>query len=575
MKLSLRQVLDLRLAGCADDVSLLAAIGGGIMASPAFDGIPYSRLAGAAIAAAGAYRLTTRAMDAVRPRIFSSEVNIHSHSDGLEKDLRKDWGGMLLGYTVDTGKPLVIPWDSWMRHCLIIGQTGKGKTVLGEWTMFQQIVRGGGIVFIDGKIDSDNLAKLWAMCAYAGRRADLRVVNPGNPDLSNTYNPILFGDADEVASRIISLIPSAETNPGADHYRQSSNQGVTTTVAAIKETGNAFSFLDLSILLQSEAAMTHLSSLLPAGTDVGGMYRLFLERFKSYNRDGKGGLDMKKVSELFGGVGGRLFSFGTGNFGKITNTYTPDVRMFDDIVANRIIYIALPTMGKNEAATQFGKMAVGDYRSAIARIQSLPKAERPWPPTLGDFDEAGSYVTEAWSRVFEQGRSAHQALMPSIQTVANLDNISKELREMVVGNTATKIAFALGTDETATTVADIIGKEQVSTFSVTSTKSGGGNADAGTGAPKAVQSSKNMGYSERYEEVYRVPPDDLKKLGKGEAIVVANDNKVYHIRIPHLTFSKEFLRKVGPVEINRPYHPYVKGLNLFDRFGRSVRGPNE
>lgn len=573
MKLSLRQVLDLRLAGCYDNVSLLAAVGGGMMANPALAGIPYARLAGAAISAAGAYRLAGRAASTLRTRVFASEVDIRSHSEGLENDLRKDWNGMLVGYTVDSGKPLVIPWDTWVRHCFIVGKSGVGKTTLGEWLMFQQIVRGGGVLAVDGKIDYDTIRKINAMCAYADRRDALRVVNTDNPLVSNTYNPILSGDADEVAARVMSLIPSAETNPGADHYRQSGNQGLTTTVEAIRSTGNAYSFMDLSILLQSEEAMAYLSSLLPAGSEIGGMYRLFLERFKAHNRDGSGGLDMKKVADLFGGIGGRLFSFGQGNFGKVTSTYTPDVNLFDDIMANRVVYVALPTMGKGEAAAQFGKMTIGDYRTAVSWIQGrMSESERPWPPTLGYFDEAGSYVTEAWSRIFEQSRSAHQVLIPCVQTIANLDNVSEQLREMVLGNTTTKIAFALGTDDTATTIADTIGNEHISTLGITSTTGGGGRSDAGTGAEKEINDTKNMGYSERYEEVYRVPPEDLKRLGEGEAVITTKGNHIYHVKIPRIGFSDEFMAKVGDVEINHPYHPYVKGLNLFERFGKTARG---
>lgn len=568
MKPSLRQILDLRLAGFRDNIGLLSAVGGGMMANPLLGDMPLARLFGAGITAAGTYMLGNRVMDVMRSRVFTSEVDIQSHTAGLDTDLRKDWGGMLLGYTTDTGKPLVIPWDAWMRHCFILGQSGMGKTVLGEWLMFQQIMRGGGLIWIDGKIDADNIAKLDAMCAYAGRRDDLRVVNPDDPSMSNTYNPVLEGDADEVASRIISLIPSAETNPGADHYRQSANQGITTTVSAIRATGNAYGFLDLSILLQSGDAMEHLANMLPAGSEQAAMYRLFLERFRTVDRTGKVVLDIKKVSDLFGGVGGRLFSFGEGNFGKITNTYSPDVRMYDDIVANRIIYIALPTMGKAEAASQFGKMTVGDYRSAIARIQSrLTKAARPWPPTLGFFDEAGSYVTQAWARIFEQSRSAHQVLVPGVQTIANLDAISPELREMVLGNTVTKATFRVGTNDTAETMADLIGKEQTSTLSVTAAGGKGGQMMAGTGAATSVNKTQNMGYSERMEEVYRVPSDDLKQLGIGEAVISTDGQKVYHVKIPRLSFSPEFMERIGPFQVNRQHHGYSKGLRLFEKFG--------
>jgi hypothetical protein len=506
----------------------------------------------------------------IRPRVFNSVVNLQSH-ESHDADVSRGWDGTLLGYTVDTGRPVFVPYANWMRHGFIIGQSGMGKTVLGENLMFQQIMRGGGLLWIDGKIDADNIAKLNAMCAYAGRRHDLRVVNPDDPSQSNTYNPILFGDPDEVASRIISLIPSAENNSGADHYRQSANQGVTTIVGAIQKAGYGYTFRDLSILLQSEAAMLHLASLLPADSESAKMYGLFLERFQTVDRQGNKHLDLKKISDLFGGVGGRLFSFGEGNFGKITETYNPEVRLFEDIIRNRIIYIALPTMGKAEAAAQFGKMAVGDYRSAVAKIQGLPVSERPWPPTLAFMDEAGSYMTQAFARIFEQARSAHQVLLPAVQTVANLDAVSQELREMTLGNTVTKVAFRVGTQDTAETLSELFGTENVVSIGTSTSGGDGENAAAGTGAKQTMSRSKAQGHSESLQEVSRVSPNDLAKLEMGEAVVSTDGQKLFHIKVPRVEFTKDFTRKVGGYEVNRVEYGYTKGLKLFDKFGQVAR----
>ncbi|MFX6803998.1 hypothetical protein ABTH20_21305, partial [Acinetobacter baumannii] len=65
-------------------------------------------------------------------------------------------------------------------------------------------------------------------------------------------------------------------------------------------------------------------------------------------------VDIKRMRETFGGIGGRMYMFGTGSFGKVLNTYTPEIDLFEAIKSNKIIYVALPTMGKNEAASNFG-----------------------------------------------------------------------------------------------------------------------------------------------------------------------------------------------------------------------------
>lgn len=548
--------------GFADNLALSALSASAFMAHPSFFPGSTGGLLGAGMAALGGAWAAHRVANAGYRSVFDfSSVRINS--DEVPAGITPN-DGIILGYTVDTGKPLIVPWEDWMRHCLVVGQSGVGKTVFGEWVLAQQIANGGGLLWIDGKLDPDNLYKLDALCAWAGRRADLLVINAGDAGLSNTYNPILTGDADEVSSRILSLIPSSESNPGTDYYRQAANQGITTLVGAIQRAGMAYNFMDLSILLQNQRALSMLENMVPESSDAKAL-RLFLEQYKQVNKDGLTSIDMKRLKETFGGVGGRLHLFGSGIFGQITNTYNPDVDLYDAVRQNKIVYVMLPTMGKKEAASNFGKMMMGDLRSAIAQVQSLPKNERPWPPFLNFSDEFGSYVTQAADRPFEQGRSAHVTMMPAFQTMANLDAVSEELREMVLGNTWNKVFFKVGTDDTATKIVELIGKER--RVALTLSVSGGSSVrhDATGSAPKDASGSDSFGLVERTEEVEKVSADMLKKLGKGEAVVTYGGSKVYHIKIPAINFDKSFLKTIGPFTINKKRPRYRRGLDLFGK----------
>ena len=548
--------------GFLDNLALSALSASTFMAHPAFYPGANGGLLGAGLAALGGAWGAYRVANAGYRSIFDfSSVRINS--DEVPKGVTSN-DGIILGYTVDTGEPLIIPWDDWMRHCLIVGQSGVGKTVFGEWVLAQQIANGGGLLWIDGKLDPDNLYKLDHLCAWAGRRADLLVINAGDPSLSNTYNPILYGDADEVSSRILSLIPSSESSPGTDYYRQAANQGITTLVGAIQRAGLAYNFMDLSILLQNQRALSMLENMVPEGNDAKAL-RLFLEQYKQTNKEGISTIDMKRLKETFGGVGGRLHMFGTGNFGGITSSYAPDIDMYDAIRRNKIIYVMLPTMGKKEAAGNFGKMVMGDLRSAIAQVQSLPKAERPWPPFLNFSDEFGSYVTQAADRPFEQGRSAHMVMMPAFQTMANLDAVSEELREMVLGNTWNKVFFKVGTDDTAKKIVELIGKERRVALSVSVSGGNSVSKDASGTSHRSASGSDSIGLSERTEEVEKVSADMLKKLGKGEAIVTYGGSNVYHIKIPAVFFDDEFKKNVGPFSLNKNRPKFRRGLDLFGK----------
>jgi intracellular multiplication protein IcmO len=386
---------DLRLGGHKDAIALTALAGSILLLCPFLDfGHPALEKGVAAVLMFGsvlwiAHRYAqcwqyapylSTGMEKIKP---SGQLPTRVDKEGKpEKD------GLLLGYTVDSGKGVYLPYEDLMRHAIVVGQSGVGKTVAGSLLFMQQIERGGGAVLIDGKLNEGDLLKVYRMASYFGRESDVLVINPGDPSLSNTYNPILHGDADEVAARILSLIPSTSNDAATDYYKQAANQGIVVIVAAIKRLKLAYNFMDLSILLMNPRALEELESRLPECDEKVNL-TLFLDQF----RDHKGYIDAKKIKEIFGGIGGRLFTFGSGNFGDITSSYNPDVKLTEALLQKKIIYVMLPTMGKDIAAGNFGQMMVSDLRSSIAELQKLPDEEKPWPPTLAFMDEAGEKLS--------------------------------------------------------------------------------------------------------------------------------------------------------------------------------------
>lgn len=595
MDIPFKKLLHLRLGGTADNLALAGLSMGAIMNAPfvlssaALQGAISA--AGLLFASGGAAWLSHRVHEEFKPPVFQSELEFESDKaprkgDGEFPDMRD---GVTLGYCVNSGERVTIPWDDWMRHAGIHGASGVGKTVLGEWIMAQQIRAGGGLLWVNGKLDPDGLTFLRNACAMAGREDDLLVINPGDPDLSHTYNPVYYGDPDECADRIMGLLPSTESNAGADFYRQNAKQALTTLISAVQKTGKPYNFLDLTMLLMNGTLMTALITSLDVAASnsygakkeeiaqAGHELSIFLDQYMQTNKDGVKTLDMKRIKEVFGGIAGRLHTFGTGNFGKITSSYDPDINLFEAVRNNKIVYAMLPTMGKNEAAKNFGKIIIGDYRTVVSWIQDLPENERPWPPFLSFFDEAGSYITPAFSTMFEQARSARMVLCPAVQTLANYDAISVELREMIIGNCWTKVFFKIGTPDSAESAATMIGKTRQIAYSVNSTSGTGLKAgDTPIHAKTAGNKTDGFGYGESEEEVFRITPDDLSCLGKGECVVAYN-GRAYQIKVPRITFSKEFTEKLGPVKLNKFRKNKIKesaGFNLFAKLAKdhSKRG---
>ena len=514
----------------------------------------------AAISTTGGVLLAKRFISTMNGNgFFKSKINIQSASECGQETKE----GMLLGYIVDTGKPLYASQDDLVRHISIVGQSGVGKTVFGQLLMFQQIAKGGGLVFIDGKLDGLSLDELYRMAAYHGRQNDVLVINPGNPQFSNTYNPILYGDPDEVADRIVALIPSTESDAGADHFKQAAKQGCTVLVAALQKTGLAYTFIDLVILLCSPRDLMALEARLPVCNERTNL-SIFLDQYKVPDKTGNKTIDIKRLKETFGGIGGRLFTFGTGQFGEIMNVTSPEVNLFEAMRANKIIYVMLPTMGKSQTASNLGKMFLGDAKTAFSWLQALREEEKPDPPLLFFMDEAGSYATESMARPFEQNRSAKVILCPAYQTVANLEAVSPEFLQMVVGNTWIKVHFKVGTHETAEFVADSIGEEKQvqASLSISGGESSSINP-AGVAPDQNSGTSENIGFGERQMDGYKVSPNDIKALDKGEAIITIGGDRIYHVRIPKIEFSKEMIAHFSKAKINKRSTPFVRGIDLF------------
>lgn len=440
--------------------------------------------------------------------------------------------GIRLGYTKDEGMPVDI-FDQFMqRHTAIIGQSGVGKTTLGEYILWQQMVRGGGFVFIDAKLDAGTRDKLAHMMNLCGRATEFYVLNVDNPANSHSYAPVQSGDSDEVASRLLNLLPSAENSPGADFYRQQAMYALTVLTGALKAANHRYHFSDLAILLQSDQALESLTRLrMPP--EVMMTLEVFLNQFRKKDKNGTV-IDVEKVKAQLGGMSGRIAQFAQGKFGQVFNTYTPEIDLTDIVMNNKCLYVMLPTMGKDQAALNLGKMILSDLRTAVYNVQGLPDHKRPNPPFIIFADEMGSYVMPGIARMFEQARSANICMIPAFQTFANLRSVSPDFEDIIIGNTWNKVFFKFASKDSPETAAEIIGKIKKFSRSLSLSENEGASASNLRATPQG-NASKGGGMSESWRETeeFRVSPDHLKSLGMGEAVVLSGA-RVFHIRTPML-----------------------------------------
>lgn len=554
-----------RLGGRGDAFALGAISAAFLSTSPYFE--VGSNVLTAISAGIGSAWLAYQVLESYRhENIIPTKLNLRS-SKGLSKK-----EGLMVGYRTDTGKPVYLSDNMLSRHVLVQGGSGYGKTELAKLVAIQQILRGGGLLYVDAKLDSDDLNIFYQFAVWAGRSQDLLVINPGDAAESHTYNPILYGDEDEVADRILALIPASEDNPGADHYRQSAKQGLATIIGGLKALGIAYNFIDLSILITNQQALQEFEDkmrrIIPHHRATKNL-SLFLEQYKggfgvsdqTHNLSNQ--INIKRLKEMFGGIGSRLHAFGTGSFGDVANSYSPEVRTYEAIRDNKIIILRLPSMGKPEAAFAFAKMALADFRTALSWFQ-IRKHERPYPIFPALFDEFGAYGMKSMDQPFEQGRTAGTSLWPFFQSYGQLEKVSREFKQIVNSVTATKIYFGLGDPVGAEEAATIIGQTRIVKEGISGTMRRSTSTPKIAVAPEGGASSDAaLGFSESEEEDFRVTPDEVRQLDIGEAVMIHKGGELFHLKIPKIDVEPDLAMQIGSFKISHTKTPSVKGCDYF------------
>lgn len=558
--------------GRKDAWALMATAAGVATASPWFAGNPYAWPALIGPAMGAAWFAHQQAIEWLDRTDSTKREGFILPSDNMFPECLHTRKGIRLGYTKDNALPLDIEDAFMQRHTAIIGQSGVGKTVLGEFILWQQAARNGGFIFIDAKLDAGTRDKLAYMMKVLGREDDFYVLNVDQPHNSHSYNPILRGDSDEVASRLLNLLPSAENSPGADFYRQQANYALTVLTGALKSAKRRYNFSDLAILMQSDRALESLLRL-PIGPEARMTLEVFLNQFRKKDKNGTA-IDINKVKEQLGGMSGRIAQFAQGKFGQVFNTYTPEIDLTDIVKNNKCLYVMLPTMGKDQAALNLGKMILSDLRTAVYNIQGLPLEARPNPPFIVFADEMGSYVMAGIARLFEQARSAGICMIPAFQTFANLRAISPDFEDIIIGNTWNKVFFKFASKDSPETAAEIIGKSKKYVKSLSMSASEGNSAQNLRATPDGSASSSGaIGESWREDEVYRVNPDHLKSMGMGEAVVISGA-RVFHIQTPLLKFGPN-IPEFKKTKHKPALPPDELGLDLQSRYQEFLMAANE
>lgn len=368
----------------------------------------------------------------------------------------------LVGFELETGKPLYVDDDDIITHGCVFAKTGVGKTLWLESLMLQQMARGraSGLTFIDAKRDSGTLAHIILMALYTGRIEDLIVIDPFDP--IHAYNFVMTNQRADVKARKVlrAGLPPTSDQSATKHYDRLASDSIYRVVRALESMGLAWSIRDVAVTLSTfNVAYPQLRSLL---SRIGARQAMVeLGHLAASYRDMKGQLDMRRITDNLRGIASELHSISAGDAGAVFCARHTDLVLTDAILRGKIIYFMLPRLEEAESAARMVKIFREDLEVSIGEITSS-RVYNLEDPHLVIIDEGSSTFGPTWANLFELARKGRFALLFGAQSTGGLTDasigLSEAFYERVMANVNLKVMMRIGDNRTAMDMTEWIGK---------------------------------------------------------------------------------------------------------------------
>ena len=349
------------------------------------------------------------------------------------------------GVDAVTGEPIYIDDDARMEHTQIVGVTGGGKTEGGIIpALIHDIAWGRGAIVIDMKGDRLLLEKIAATVIAAGRKDDLLYFSLADPASSQTYNPLMRGNASELKDKIIS------SNIWSEVYYKKTSEIATQGIC------HALQSLKIPVTFQT---------LLNYMRDVKKIARLEQEmNAKGIKHDLTSLLSTLdgKTRDLTGLIADLTAIVGS-SFGALMASEVGEIDLLEAYKNNKIVLFQLNTGLYQETAIRLARIIIQDIKTVSNYIQSyVSPAERHFFPVF--IDEFASIAFEAFIELINKARSAKMAISIAHQSLGDLKKAGEGFQNQIFDNTNIRIVYRQNSAESRdliTKMAGTIEKEKI------------------------------------------------------------------------------------------------------------------
>lgn len=506
-------------------------------------------------------------------------------------------GIIYLGNDQDSHEEIWLTDTMARTHMLFMGTTGSGKTEFLISLVSNALIHGSGMIYVDGKADSELYGKIYSMARSRGREDDVLVVNfqTGARDvfgaqpykMSNTLNPFAVGSSGMLSQLVISLMSSGKGDVW-ENRAISFVEAIMKPLVFLRERYGLM--LDVSMirdyfeLPRLEELTWKLVETYPGLENTLDGMKSYLMNLPTYDRakyqkqgetclEQHGYITMQLV---------RTFNSLADTYGYIMRTQLAEIDFLDVFLNRRILVVLLPALEKSPAElTNLGRIIVASIKATMAvglgaRIEGdwnrviESKPTRAPSPFMCVLDEYGYYAVEGFAVVPAQARSLGFSAIFAGQDLPAFQKASEKEAESTMANTNTKLCGKMTCTKTYKYFSDVAGMGYY-------TRTGGYVGDEQTILGDRKYKDGENASIEKFE---RVTQDNLQKLKAGQWYLFF-EGKIIRMKSFYANYSKSGKRNVSELRVNhfvRVARPSIQELELHRKvateFDDAIKGPN-
>jgi hypothetical protein len=377
-------------------------------------------------------------------------------------------------------------------HGLIVGASGAGKTTTLTTILSDQIRRGRPVVAIDMKGSPSFARDLADAAADAGRAINVFTLDGGAH-----WNPLAHGNATELKDKLMST--ERFTEP---HYMRAAERYVQTVLQVLAHSGPGPGHAPPTL-----AAVVELMDPRRMAVVLRNVDRPLRERTQDY----LAGLTPDQFSAIRG-LQTRLAVLTESHTGAFlvppADPAAAAIDVREALSGPDVVVFSLNSSKYGKLASQVGTLVVQDLVAASGERMNDAARGRSLEPALIAIDEFSALGADHVIALLARGREPRTPVLVATQELADLDRAGAGFRDQVLGVTAVKIVHRQDVPDSARTIAEMAGTEEVwdETHQITGRLLGGYDTGRGT---------------RRLTERFIVHPNQIKTLRTGEAVVIS------------------------------------------------------